>query len=408
MAKAKVVKVPPLESPVTFEETFDGPFIVYIRRYIDLKNKNVKPVISVLSLAKVLSTTELLDNGRVTKISKDTCRIIFPTRREANQLLKERFLWHQGYFAFIPYYLLKQTGVLRGIPLDISEKDIRFELELQNYKVLDIYRMKKKCKNKIIDSMSVKVTLQCHSLPESVWIYNVRCDLYFYATSAIQCRNCYRFGHKAKSCRYRFKRCCKCGEASHKQNDLCQLKTPCCLHCKGNHLANDKNCPERQRQKEILQKVNTQYLTYSEAVKLTPKINLNVSKRQHSIFKETEEDQTKTGRKTSEIVKRKIKETKPEPVESKLCELLKHFLEKENTQIGDGDFSLPIIRNEHQVSDYEKLIQELLRISKDLISYVKKSQSQKLEAMPETVNLHSEAYFGKPTTRARNCEAINN
>lgn len=303
MEKPKNSKVPPLKPKYIFEETFDGPFIVHVRRYIDLKNVAIKPSIHKLSLAKILSTFLELELLEMARISKDTLKIKFPMREGANQLLKERVLWFKGYTAFVPNYLIKQTGVLRNIPLDITEEDIKIELELQNYEVLDVYRMKKRVQNQIMDSTSMKVTLQSHKLPKSVWLYNICCDLHPYVAPVIQCNNCYRFGHIAKNCRGPVKKCRKCGKASHSQNDSCKLKSPSCLHCKGKHVANDPNCPERHRQAEIKKIMHTH----------------NVS------FKEAERQQLR--KKDDKVIQSRIKiKFRPE----KKIEVQKHFIPQEN------------------------------------------------------------------------------
>lgn len=63
-------------------------------------------------------------------------------------------------------------------------------------------------------------------------LHRVLYQIYPFLPRAIQCYNCFRWGHLDKNCKNSI-RCSKCGE-SHKSIE-CSSKILFCVHCKGEH-----------------------------------------------------------------------------------------------------------------------------------------------------------------------------
>jgi len=80
------------------------------------------------------------------------------------------------------------------------------------------------------------------------------CEPYSPNVAPRQCYKCYGYGHIARFCE-RQARCGRCAAAAHPGGEnACPTKgagrKKTCLHCKGNHAAWDRRCPEAQKQWE--------------------------------------------------------------------------------------------------------------------------------------------------------------
>ncbi|KAJ8896854.1 hypothetical protein PR048_002200 [Dryococelus australis] len=145
-------------------------------------------------------------------------------QRAGPNRLKITFSTWQAANSFIS--LLCRQGIIYGVPLDYTIKDIQEGFECPNSQVIEIIRMTKTSPTigsnyfKVIYKMSLKVQ------------------------TVVQCYNCYRFGHTTKLCRSKDPRCPSCAQ-THDKTMCPNQQTPHCYNCSGPHAAIDRaKCPQ--------------------------------------------------------------------------------------------------------------------------------------------------------------------
>lgn len=78
----------------------------------------------------------------------------------------------------------------------------------------------------------------------------------------LRCFNCQKFGHGRNQCNRRAV-CARCGQEGHA--DIECSASPRCANCSGSHAAYSKDCPEWQKQKDIVQLKVEKNISFSEA-----------------------------------------------------------------------------------------------------------------------------------------------
>ena len=133
--------------------------------------------------------------------------------------------------------------------------------------VLNVSRMNRKNPHssgdddKWIPTMSVLVSFKGDSLPKEVSICLVKTKV-DPRRNPMQCYNCYKFGHMAKTCRN--KKCCSmCGDPHH--DDTRIGLTPRCANCKGSHKSIDSRCQIYEKNKLLCEKMAYENMSYAEA-----------------------------------------------------------------------------------------------------------------------------------------------
>lgn len=207
--------------------------------------------------------------GKLAVFTKSACA--------ANIILDDKSLESKGLKAFIPSYFVTSQGVIRNIPLDISEKEIKENLEILGYHhnnsaVINVRRLSRKTINnetkkaEYVPSNTVLLTFNNKSLPSKVSIFNASLNVEKYTPPVKACWKCLRYGHISKYCKSE-KKCRKCGESAHEENVTCPLddKDPVCVHCSGPHLPHSSDCPEFNFQKDFRAYAVNHSLTFVEA-----------------------------------------------------------------------------------------------------------------------------------------------
>ncbi|GJQ84759.1 hypothetical protein Trydic_g21160 [Trypoxylus dichotomus] len=139
----------------------------------------------------------------------------------------------------------KLKVVLRGITQDITDDEIKQDLQAQDYPVEKITRMKGKQ-----GKPSPLVLVEIDRLYKSIYNITDCCGLAVKVEALrirnliVQCHKCQMFGHTQSSCNINYK-CMKCGEDHSKH--LCEkprTTPPKCANCGGEHLSTYLKCPE--------------------------------------------------------------------------------------------------------------------------------------------------------------------
>lgn len=133
-------------------------------------------------------------------------KLIYKNPKDAEKILNStQTLKNNNYKAFIPRMLLETTGIIKNVPISLTEKDI-YHNTISAKKITRIERIKKRSEpkdpnSKLVDTRSIKITFEGPELPETVCIYGVheKPEIYIYPVKI--CTKCWRLGHKEIACK---------------------------------------------------------------------------------------------------------------------------------------------------------------------------------------------------------------
>ena len=178
--------------------------------------------------------------------------------KEANKILDDTTTFKsKGVTAFVPGNFVSCQEVVKNIPLDFSEDEIRDNLEFLGQSrgttsVLNVRRLNRKTidresnQRSYSPSTSVLITFEGTTLPERVALFKVSALVNLSVPQVKMCLKCHRYGHISTN-RRSDSRCRQCGGTNtHTDQDPCPNanSVPKCVHCNGDHLPNSKNCRE--------------------------------------------------------------------------------------------------------------------------------------------------------------------
>lgn len=278
-----------------------GPFVVYIEKNSPAASNNISaeeintnktqnignlhPMsIGKMIFEKHIGMQQCIKN--ISSVGKNKIKIECIDPNTANVLLKSKYFADNDYEVYIPQYLARRRGVVRGVPLDFTVEFLKDKIEFPrqifnfpgdknntNFEILDIQRLQRRVFNEQTktasykDTQSLIISFKGQKLPNYVKIFGVNCLVEPFIQKVLQCRNCLRFGHTAKACNGKT-RCDRCGE-NHSKNECNSENPPVCLHCKGDHFTSEiTKCKEFARQKTIKLLMGNENLSFKDASKL--------------------------------------------------------------------------------------------------------------------------------------------
>ena len=248
-----------------------GPFLVILESITENVG-NLHP----MAIGKLLlQQHKELDNfiQSISNAGRNRIKITFKSAYHANILLNSKIIEQKQMKAFIPQYLTKRVGIIRGVDLSLTDDEIKnliAPLSGQDFSVLEATRMNRRVidDNKEITykpTGTVRISFKGQRLPTCVSLCKVICEVEPYIQRVVQCFNCLRYGHVSAQCRAKVK-CAKCGN-EHKTSDCSTTDSPSCIFCKGEHLSSDhKTCPEFQKQKNIKTIMANENMSYRDAI----------------------------------------------------------------------------------------------------------------------------------------------
>lgn len=164
-------------------------------------------------------------------------------------------------------------GVIRGIELEYSDKDIQDTLKCP-CEIISVRRLKRSTsEGKWEDSETVRVGFKAQIIPTYVYAYGCRLAVENYVFPVTQCSACWKFGHTKKFCPLNKIICPKCGL----NHDNCEIEIFKCPNCKGPHMAIDKKCPMFIKEKQIRNLMNEESVTYRKALQMYLAKNAKIS-----------------------------------------------------------------------------------------------------------------------------------
>ena len=229
-------------------ESIQDPNNGVVQRINRLKiGKNLQDIGFVKSILDILQI-----NKRKAAIFTDNYKI-------ANEICKNVLL-KNTYKIHIPHYLVTVSGVISGVPLEITNEEILMNIKAPNTQVTGIQRLKRKVEGELIDSFRIKVTFRSNKLPENVRLFHTITKVRPFFRKANFCNKCLRYNHSEQFCRSE-KRCQNCTKLDCKG---CQVN-PKCMYCHQDHKTNDACCNERSFQNKINKIMSSKNMLYIEA-----------------------------------------------------------------------------------------------------------------------------------------------
>ena len=164
-------------------------------------------------------------------------------------------------------------GIIKGIPLDVSEDDVLDSLD-SPITIIGAKRQKRfnRETRKMEDSLAILITFENNFLPPVVWMGGRRRIVHEYKRQLLQCHKCQRYGHVKKYCPAKEEICLRC--AGKHASGLCQMKNNNlqnktslykCINCNGNHPSTSMQCIVRQRNTEILKVAERHRMSFRRA-----------------------------------------------------------------------------------------------------------------------------------------------
>ena len=115
------------------------------------------------------------------------------------------------------------------------------------------------------------LTFNTPILPTVVKIGFIQVKVDVYIPNPLRCYNCQVFGHHENKCG-RHPVCCNCAQPEHCASGQCD-KPAKCVNCSGDHPANSKECPQWEKEKQILKIKCEQSISFPEARKQFEQFN---------------------------------------------------------------------------------------------------------------------------------------
>ncbi|KYQ60791.1 hypothetical protein ALC60_00138 [Trachymyrmex zeteki] len=146
-----------------------------------------------------------------------------------------------------------RTGVVKNVPLDISEETILKEFNSPT-KIISVRRLQRKVrmnsKDELLPSLSVLVKFQGQLLSRALSYMYVSFPVLPYIPRVLMCFSCLRFGHISADCKST-PRCARCGQNRHDNQEHRRNLPPKCCNCGQEHLPSSAKCPMYIRQRQV-------------------------------------------------------------------------------------------------------------------------------------------------------------
>ncbi|KAI5636969.1 hypothetical protein NE865_10269 [Phthorimaea operculella] len=256
-----------------------APYLIHVQRIESSPNDGtILHPITFGNLLRKMNCQNVIP-GSVKRIGRNRCAVAFSKYSDANDFLSSSLLEMNKLKAFIPTFHVTRMGLVRGIPIEWDEEEIKDNITtpIGCGNIIKVRRLNYKVN---IDgntswkpSQSVVVTFDGQVLPKRLFMcYNaLPVEVYVYPT--IQCFRCCKYGHTKMQCRSKSPKCFKCSKDHLGETCTKEEGSASCVMCGGRHFATDKACPENIRQKEIKHTMAHSCISYLEASKLFPPVS---------------------------------------------------------------------------------------------------------------------------------------
>lgn len=258
-----------------YDETEEGnfaDFLVLIDSLEEFEINGLKKFarINTIKLFQILESLKLNEGIlRIKKIGYKRAKILVKSAKDANNIVKRsEDLLKNKLRPFIPLNFVYKFGIVKDIPLEISEKKILENIQ-SDIPIHSISRMTRfdAESNSRVNTNSIKIAFKGPSIPDEIFIFLSASKVKYFIPKTKQCLKCGRLGHLANFCKSTEKRCLKCGKKGENCIPNCDKKVQLCLLCGGkDHTCIDKieKCPKKIEYSKINEIMAIGNLSFNE------------------------------------------------------------------------------------------------------------------------------------------------
>lgn len=213
------------------------------------------------------------DIENVVALNKTKAKIIAKSIWSANKIIDSTEL-QSSFKVYIPKDYVTVDGLLRNVlpeqDLDDLKNNITDIGNNMGFFVEEVKRLTKynHAEKKSYPTNNVIITFRGHKTPEKIAVYSTINVIHQFKKKPLQCSNCWNYGHSKSRCKAEAI-CIKCAQKAHGEND-CKIS---CLHCNGEHTANNISCTKRIEQQHITDIMNSKKISFQAAKEIYQKEN---------------------------------------------------------------------------------------------------------------------------------------
>lgn len=300
-------------------------------------------------------------------------KIFFDSIGAANSFVRNEKLSERNLRAFIPKSFVESYGVIRDVPLYLSDDDILANIKSE-IKVTYVRRFKRKLRGDnsneltLAPTYSVKIGFAGNLIPNEVVINFTILKVDMFYPHVRQCHNCGRLGHTRNACKSK-KRCLSCGKDGQCDGACGTIK---CLLCGGeDHRANEKNkCSKWLRETEINKIMTAKKMSKREVLETYSQSHEN----RYDILADNEhfpvlKSNTSKVRDMNKVVNSILTPRRYSTVVRQVPKppVMKPHFDRPERMFREAGPSQPVYNdpNYKRVSDLEKITTEILKFMKD-------------------------------------------
>lgn len=254
---------------VVYTEVDTGPY----RVYFELRNNDGAQRINKFAVGSSLRKMEQYKHciTDMKQVGRNRILVFISSYLRANALVEEiNKSTTSNFKAYVPLHLVSVTGIVDGVPADISEEEIMGDIA-SDVPIISVKRLNRFVDGQKIPANRISVRFRANMLPDRIRLFCCCARVRPFEQKLTACGKCLRFNHHEDRCKGN-RRCKKCAGQHEAEEEFIQCKNkPKCAHCRAeDHTMLDENCPEKIRQKNIKMMMAKTAITFAEAKECFP------------------------------------------------------------------------------------------------------------------------------------------